>query len=475
LLIALAGGMLGALLTAWGIDLLVTFSAGNLPPTARISLDGAVLAFTVGISVLTGMLFGIAPALQTMKVDLNESLKAEGRSGAGSFERNRTRNLLVVMETAIAVVLLVGAGLLIRSLVRLQNVHPGFEAENVLTLRLDLPEKKYDRPEKTAAFFSQLENRLAALPGVEAVGMTTELPLSGQPNDTGFTVAGRPPVRPNEAYGADFRRVNRQIFQAMRIPLLRGRQFTEQEVSAGAPVLIVSESLARSVFPNEDPLGQRLLFGPTDTPSEIIGVVGDVSHRGLDLQKRPTMYLPMHATRWKNLVIHAKTDPLSLASAVRREINALDPDLALAGMKPLEQLVYESVAEPRYRTTLLALFAAVALLLAAIGLYGVLAYAVTQRTREIGIRMALGAQAGDVLRLVIGHGIKLALVGVLIGLGAALGLTRLMKTLLFDLSSADPLTFGVIPVLLTLVALAACWIPARRATKVDPMTALRCD
>jgi putative ABC transport system permease protein len=341
LLIALAGGMLGALLTAWGIDLLVAFSAGNLQPTARISMDATVFAFTVGISVLTGMLFGLAPALQALKVNLNESLKAEGRGGAECFERNRTRNLLVVLETAIAVVLLAGAGLLIRSLIRLQNVHPGFEAENVLTLRIDLPGKKYDRPEKTTAFFSQLETRVSALPGVEAVGMTTELPLSGQPNDTGFTVAGRPPVRPNEGYGADFRRVNRQLFQAMRIPLLRGRHFTEQEVSAGAPVLIVSESLARAVFPNEEPLGQRLLFSPTDSPREIIGIVGDVSHRGLELQKFPTMYLPMHATGWKNLVIRTTADPLSLASAVRQEIKALDPELALAGVKPLERLVYE--------------------------------------------------------------------------------------------------------------------------------------
>jgi len=475
LLIALAGGMLGFLLSASGIDLLVAFSAGNLPPTARISMDAAVLAFTVGISALTGILFGLAPALQMLKVNLNESLKAEGRGGAESCERNRTRNLLVVMETAIAVVLLVGAGLLIRSLIRLQNVHPGFDAENVLTLRIDLSQKKYGKPEKTAAFFSQLEIRVAALPGVEAVGMTTELPLSGQPNDLGFTVAGRPPVRPNEGYGADFRRVNRQLFQAMRIPLLRGRHFTKQEVSAGAPVLIVSESLARAVFPNEEPLGQRLLTSPTDPPREIIGIVGDVSHRGLNLQKRATMYLPIHATIWKNLVIRTTADPLSLASAVRREIKALDPELSLANVKPLEQLVYESVAEPRYRTTLLGLFAAVALLLAAIGLYGVLAYAVTNRTHEIGIRMALGAQARDVLRLVIGHGIKLALIGVVLGLGAALALTQLMKTLLFDVSPNDPLTFVVIALLLILVALVACWIPARRATKVDPMIALRCE
>ncbi|HKQ78548.1 MAG TPA: ABC transporter permease [Blastocatellia bacterium] len=475
LLIALAGGMLGALLTVWGIDLLVAFSAGNLPPTARISIDATVLAFTVGISVLTGVLFGLAPALHTLKVNLNDSLNAEGRSGSASFERNRTHNLLVVMETAIAVVLLVGAGLLIRSLVRLQNVNPGFDAENALTLRIDLSERKYDRSEKTASFFSQLENRLAALPGVEAVGMTTELPLSGQRNDAPFIVAGRPPVRPNERYGADFRRVNRQIFQAMRIPLLRGRQFTEQEVSAGAPVLIVSESLARAVFPNEDPLGQRLMFGPNDQPREIIGIVGDVSHRGLELRPFPTMYLPMRGTGWKNLVIRTTTDPLSLASAVRQEIKALDPDLALAGMKPLEQVVYESVAEPRYRTTLLGLFAAVALLLAAIGLYGVLAYAVTLRTREIGIRMALGAQPRDALRLIIRQGIKLVLIGVLLGLGAALALTRLMRTLLFEVNAADPLTFGVIALALTLVALVACWIPARRATKVDPMIALRCD
>jgi putative ABC transport system permease protein len=223
--------------------------------------------------------------LQTLKLNLNDMLKAEGRSAMESVQRNHTRNLLVVLETAIAVVLLIGAGLLIRSLIKLQNVNPGFDAENALTLRIDLPEKKYDRPEKTAAFFSQLETHLEALPRVETVGMTTELPLSGQPNDTSFIVQGRPPVKPNDRYAADFRRVNRQIFEAMRIPLLRGRHFTQREVDESASVLIVSESLARRVFPNEDPLGQRLQFSPTDQPREIIGVVGDVSHRGLELQR----------------------------------------------------------------------------------------------------------------------------------------------------------------------------------------------
>jgi putative ABC transport system permease protein len=473
LLIGLLGGTLGALIAAWGIDLIAALSANYLPPTVRIGIDTTVLFFTLVVSLLTSVFFGLAPALQILKVDFNETLKAEGRSAAESFQRNRTRSLLVILETAIAVMLLIGAGLLIRSLARLQNVDPGFMAENVLTLRLDLPEKKYDTPEKTKRFFSLLETRLTALPGVELVGMTTELPLSGQPNDTGFTVEGRAQVRPNDRYGADFRRVNRHFLPAMRIPLLRGRHFTEQEVSASAPVLIISENLAQVVFPDEDPLGQRLILGPTTEPREIIGIAGDVSHRGLGANKFATMYLPMHATGWKNLVIRTTADPMSLAPAVRSEIKALDHELALANIQPMRRLVYESTAEPRYRTTLLGWFAITALLLAAVGIYGVVSYAVTQRTHEIGVRVALGAQHRDVLRLIIGQGMKLVVIGAALGLAVALGLTRVLSNLLFGVTASDPLTFTLIPLLLIAVALLACWIPARRAAKVDPMVALR--
>jgi putative ABC transport system permease protein len=473
LLIALIGGTIGVLIAAWGIDLLVALSANNIPPTVRIGLDPIVFLFTLGITILTGVLFGLTPALQTLNVDLNETLKSEGRGAGESLQRNRTRSLLVILETAIAVVLLIGAGLLIRSLARLQNVNPGFDAENLLTFRLDLPEKKYDTPEKSAQFFSSVENRLSALPGVEAVGMTTELPLSGQPNDTGFIVEGRPPVRPNDRFGADFRRINRNFFQAMRIPLLRGRHFTEQEVSTSAHVLIISENLAQAVFPNEDPLGQRILFGPDDRPREIIGIVGSISHRGLAFNKFPTIFLPMHGTRWKNLVIRASGDPMSLVGALRGEIKSLDPELPLAGISPMRQLVYESAAEPRYRTTLISLFAAAALLLAAIGIYGVMSFATAQRTHEIGVRIALGAQQRDVLRLIIGQGMKLVVIGLAIGLTGALALSRVLSSLLFGVTATDPLTFILISLLLTFIALLACWIPARRAAKVDPMIALR--
>jgi len=471
MLLALAGGTAGVFLAAWGIDLLVRFSGNDIPPTAKIGIDGVVLGFTLCVSLLTGIVFGLVPALPaTQPEKLSETLKEGGRGGSS---RNRTRNLLVVFETAIAVVLLIGAGLLIRSFIRLQNVGPGFEAANVLTVRIDLPREKYNSPEKTAAFWSQLHDRIAALPGVEAVGMNTELPLSGQPNDTPFSVEGRPPVQPNQQFGADFRRVNQDYLRSLRIPLKRGRDFTAQEVRQGARVVLISETLADGVFPGEDPLGQRLLLGLKETiPFEIIGIVGDIRHRTLEAAPFATMYLPA-LEGWSNLTIRAAGDPLRLATAVRKEVQAIDPDQPIAAVRSMEQVVAESVGAPRYRTLLLGLFAFVALLLAAIGIYGVTSYAVAQRTHEIGIRMALGAQTRAVHRLVIGQGITLALVGVSAGLIGAFALTRLLAGLLFGVTATDPMTFTGVAVILTVIALIACWIPARRAARVDPMVALR--
>src|SRR6185503_17554218 len=289
ILLAVAGGTVGVFLAAWGIDLLVGFSGNDIPPTAKVGIDGVVLGFTLCVSLLTGIVFGLVPALpSTQPAKLSETLKEGGRGGSA---RNHTRNLLVIFETAIAVVLLIGAGLLIRSFVRLQNVGPGFDAANVLTVRIDLPREKYKSPEKTAVFWSQLHDRIAALPGVEAVGMNTELPLSGQPNDTPFSVEGRPPVQPNQQFGADFRRVNQDYLRSLRIPLKRGRDFTAQEVRQGAHVVLISETLADGVFPGEDPLGQRLLLGLKETiPFEIIGIVGDIRHRALAAEPFATMY-----------------------------------------------------------------------------------------------------------------------------------------------------------------------------------------
>jgi putative ABC transport system permease protein len=476
MLLALTGGALGVILAGWGVDLIVAFIGDNIPPIAQVGVDRVALTFTLGVSLLTGLLFGLAPALMATWPQLSETLKDGGKGAGQSGLRNRTRSLLVVFETAIAVTLLIGAGLLVRSYIRLQHVNPGFDAANVLTTRMNLAYAKYDSPEKAAAFWEQLHERLAALPGVEAVGMITELPLSGQPNSAFFTVEGRPPVLPGQEFDANFRRVNQDYLRSMRIPRLRGRDFTEQEARQNAKVVLISESLASEVFPNEEPLGKRLRIPQYEPTSfEIVGVVGDIRHRGLDAAPYAAMYLPALSTGWINLTIRAAGDPMSLAAAVRRETRAIDPDQPIGAIRTMEQVLSESVSEPRYRTGLLGLFALVALILAGVGIYGVIAYTTAQRLREIAVRMALGAQSKDVLKLIIGQGIRLSLAGLLLGLGGALSLTRVMKTLLFGISATDPLTFAVIALLLMAVALLACWIPARRATRVDPLVTLRCE
>jgi putative ABC transport system permease protein len=471
-LLALVGGTLGALLPMWGVDLLVTLSAGSIPSTAHVRIDATVLGFTLLISVLTGVLFGLAPALRTMRLNLSESLKEGGRGASEGGQRNRTRSVLVVLESAIAVVLLIGAGLLIRSLIRLQNVSPGFDAQNVLTMRLDLSRQKYDTPDKSANFFSQLENRLGALPGVESVGLVTELPLSGQPNDMPYSVEGRPPVTIDQSFDDDFRRVNRQYFSALRIPFLRGRNFTEQEVRQSAKVVIISDLLAQQTFPNEEPLGKRLVMSFGNQAFEIIGIVGDIRHRSLETDPRACMYMPTYEGGM-NVVIRTKSDPGGAAAAVRNEVKGIDPDQPVADLRTMDEWLTTAVATPRYRTTLIGLFALVALVLAATGIYGVMSYSVTQRTHEIGVRMALGARRVDVLTLVVRQGMALVLAGIALGLLGAFALTRVMSTLLFGVTAKDPLTFVGVAALLTLVAFVACYVPARRATKVDPLTALR--
>jgi len=470
--LSLVGGGLGVVLAIWGVDLLVLLSGDNLPPTAQVKIDGTVLGFTILISLVTGVLFGLAPALRTMKMNLSEALKEGGRGGSEAPQRNRTRSVLVVAESAIAVILLVGAGLLIRSLLQLQNTNPGFDAKNVLTMRVDLPRQKYATPEKSSEFFAQLQDRIASIPGVETIGMISELPMTGQPNDMPYYVEGRPPVGPNDGFDDDFRRINKDYFKAMKIPFLRGRNFTDQEVRDGAKVLIVSDLLVQQVFPNENPLGKRLVMAMGGQPFEIVGVVGDVRHRALEVDPAPMMYMP-HYDSGTNLVIRTNGNPTSFVGAVRNEIRQMDPDQPVAAVRPMEQWLETSVAAPRYRTTLIALFAVLALVLAATGIYGVMAYSVTQRTHEIGIRMALGARQTDVLKLVVRQGMLLVVIGVALGLLGAFALTRVMNSLLYGVTAKDPLTFVVVAAVLAIVALVACFIPARRATKVDPLVALR--
>ena len=472
-LLAIMGGALGALLARFGVDLLVSLSQDILPRTVTVRVDATVLLFTFLISLATGLLFGLAPAFRTLQVNLIESLK-EGTRGAGeTTSRNRTRSLLVVFESAIAVMLLIGAGLLVRSLIALQNVDPGFDANNVLTMRLALARNKYDTPEKATNFLTELQTRAGNLPGVETVGLITELPLSGQLNDVPFTVEGRPPVTVDQAFGADFRRINENYFSALRIPLLRGRNFTDQEVRQGDEVVIVSQQLVDQVFPNEEPLGKRLVTVMGDTRYEIIGVAGDIRHQSLAGVPVPTMYFPSIQSNFTNLVIRTKSDPLSIAAGVRKEIHAIDPDQPVAAVKPMTAWVDESVSLQRYRTTLLGLFAVLALVLAATGIYGVMSYTVAQRTHEIGVRMALGAPQRDVLKLVVRQGMSLTLIGVALGLIGAFALTRVMATLLFQVKERDPITFVIVAALLIAVAFVACFVPALRATRVDPLVALR--
>jgi putative ABC transport system permease protein len=477
LLLSLFGGALGVLVGIWGLDFLVWISAGNIPPWARVGIDARVLVFTSLATLLTGLLFGLAPALQSSKPNLIETLKEGGQSAADGASRNRLYSLWVVSEVALAVVALVGAGLLVRSFIRLQQVDPGFDAGNVTTLRIDLPGARFPQPEQVIGFYEQFKQRLAALPGVEAVGMISQLPLSRQRNDSSFRVEGRP-RNPNEHVTADDRSVDHDYFRAMKIPLLRGRHFTEDEARTSGKVVIISETMARRFFPNEDPVGKRLLMSDAqETPYEIVGVVGDVRHRALHIGVYQTMYFPWLRQRETNMVIRASGAPANLAADVRKALQDVDKNLPVSAIRPMEELLGDSVAQQRLNAFLLSAFAALGLFLAMIGVYGVMSQAVTQSTHEIGVRLALGAQTRDVMGLVLREGMKLAVVGIAIGLLSALALTRLaiMKSQLFEVNGADPITFAAITVLLTGVMLLACYLPARRATKVDPMVALRCE
>ena len=474
-LLATIGGALGVLLAAWSIDLLPALGAQDIPRADAIRIDMPVLLFTLGASLLTGILFGLAPALQSAKVNLNESLKEGGRDSVGGSRGRRLRGALVVAEVALAVVVLIGAGLLIKSFSRLLHVDAGFRAENLLTMNINL--SNYKEPQKRAALVNQLLEQIKRIPGVEVVGGATGLPPQTPQRATSFEVEGLPNLNPDES-GSYFIAATPDYFRALETPLTAGRAFNERDTGSAPPVVIINQSLARRLFPDKEAVGQRLkLVNPEQQADwrEIVGIVGDIKYSGLDDPGESTIYTPFAQTPflWSYFMVRTTHSPAGINASIQRAVSAVDENLMAARIQPMERLVSEAVAQPRFNALLLAIFAGLALVLATVGIYGVISYSVMQRTREIGIRMALGAQGSDVLKLVVGQGMILALLGVCVGLGAAFLLTRLMASLLFNVSATDPLTFVMIALLLAFVALVATYIPARRAMRVDPMVALR--
>ena len=481
ILLSIVGGAVGLLLAVWWSDLLIALGKEDIPRAVQIGLDWRVLAFTAGISLLTGLVFGLVPALHASKTELTESLKEGGRSGSSGARRNLMRSALVVSELAIAVVLLIGAGLLIQSLWRLQGVESGMNPHNVLTFNVSLSDVKYPS-EKQSQYFQQLRTKLASLPGVESASGGLPLPLSGDRFSISFEIDGRPVAKKDQP-SADVFVTDVDYFRTMGIPVLKGRDFNEFDQHKTAQVIIVTEQFAKQFFPGEDPVGKRIKPGIStfdnekSTMREIIGVVGDVRSRSLNTPPKPAYYLPETQVPFNQLamVIRTKGDPHALITAATKEVASLDKDIPVFMVKTMDEYLASSVAAPRFNTTLLSIFASVALVLTIVGLYGVMSYSVAQRTNEIGIRLALGAQTRSVMALIVKQGLMLVLIGLAIGLPVAFGLMRLISGLVFGVTTKDPLTFIAAAVVLSIVGLLACYIPALRATRVDPIEALRCE
>jgi len=478
-LVSLAGGAIAVVLAIWGTSLLVALKPENLPRLQEIGVDARVLGFTFGISLLTGVIFGLLPAWAASRSGVIEALKEGGRSATAGGARQRLRSTFVVLELAVALILLVGAGLLLKTFWKLRSVEPGFNPEHLLTMRLELPEARYKEVDKQTRFRTQALDAVNSLPGVQAA-MISELPFSGDSLDHDFLIEGRPPLAPGDEPSLQSRSVLGEYFDTMQIPLRAGRGFGGQDFVDNAPLVgIANSTMVRQYFPNEDPFGKRVRWArdPEIHWITIVGVVGDVKHFGLDLPEEPGLYSPYTQAppwkRWMTLVARTQSDPAGMSQAVKQQIWKVDSQLPLTKVKTLTEVADASFDARRFNMLLLAIFAGLALVLAAIGIYGVMSYAVTQRTQEIGIRMALGAQASDVLKLIVRNGMTLILAGVVIGLAGAFALTRLMTTLLFGVTATDAVTFVTVSVVLIGVALLACYLPARRATKVDPLVALR--
>ncbi|HEV8484377.1 MAG TPA: ABC transporter permease [Blastocatellia bacterium] len=480
-LVAIMGGTAGLLLALWGISLLVALKPANLPRISGVGIDGPVLLFTLVVSVVTGILFGLVPAWSASRADLNEALKEGGRSASGGVSKRRLRSVLVVAELAISLVVLIAAGLLIRSFWQLRSTDPGFDPRGVVTMRIELPESRYREIPKQNQFRTQVLDELNSLPGVEAA-LISELPLGGDWLTHNFIIDGRAPLAPGDEPEISTRSATRGYFKAMRIPLVGGRDFTTQDRVDALQVCILNQSAVREYFRDENPIGARIRWarGNADSWMMIVGVVGDIKHFELGQPEQPAVYTAYEQQdqpwkRWMSVVIRSNSGPSTLTDQAKKAVWAVDSQVPLTRVQTMAEVMAASIAEQRFNMLLLGIFAAVALLLASVGVYGVISYSVTQRTHEIGIRMALGARTGSVLKLVVGEGLRLAAVGVGLGLAAAFALTRLMSTFLFGVSATDPQTFVLISIVLVAVALLASYIPARRATKVDPMVALRCE
>jgi len=480
LLLAVAGGGVGLLLAIWAVSWLVSLSPDTIPRVNEISVDLRVAGFTLLVSVATGVLFGVVPALQASRTEFTDALKESGRTTAG-VRKQRLRSTLVVSEVALSLVLLVGAGLLIRSFAKLNQVDPGFNPEQVLTMGVSLLPNKYPEDQQVATFYSQLLERSATVPGVISVSATSGLPVSGSDTTDNFTIEGRPAIAKEAEPLTEYWVVTPRYFQSLGIPLLAGRDFSETDTKQSPNVVVINDEFRRRHFGLENPLGHRLrLQGQERDPLLIVGVVGDSRNMGLDEQPRTAAYVPFlqdplskNLARSLTIVAQTKSDPGAVAGSLRAVVTSMDKSVPVYSVKPMTEYLRDSLSRRRFSMVLLSTFSGVALVLAALGIYGVISYGVIQRTHEMGIRMALGAQRSDVLKLVLRQAMIVVLVGVGIGLLGSWALTRLMKSLLFNVSVTDPLTFAGIAVLMILIALLACLIPATRATKVDPLVALR--
>jgi len=476
-LLSVIGGGLGLLLAWWGTKALLALSPPELMDLRTTAVNLPVLIFTVGLTLLTGIAFGLIPAFEASRFDLNEPLKEGGKNVAGGTRAHRVRSIFVVAQVALALVLLVGAGLLMKSLSRLESVEPGFDANNLLTVRVNLPPRKYDSDPKLINFFQQAMEQMRAIPGVESVGAINTLPFDGPHSGTNLDIEGQPKRAPGQQLGTGVCVTDANYFQTMRIPLKRGRLFTTPEVLEMRHVVVVNEAFVRENFPGQDALGQRVTINMKNEnqPSEIIGIVGDNKHKGLDSEAEPMAFWPHAELVYSSMtiVIRTRGESPNVAAAARNVIHQLDPDQPIGEVITMNSLMARSVARSRFNSLLLAIFSVVALVMAAVGIYGVMSYSVLQRTHEIGVRMALGAQRADVLKLILRQGVLLAITGVLVGLAGSFGLTRLISTLLFEVAATDKMTFAAVSVGLFAITFVASYIPAWRATRVDPLVALR--